>query len=195
YYMVFLVNEAGTPSQADTVRINARPMTRAYNGYGVFEDGSAVAGGGLDGNGYAFSSALLGTQLNWNGSSFAFGPANGPNIVSSAAVDLPQGRYAALNILATAVNGDQANQSFVVTYADGSQTTFKQGITDWYNTPKFQEAVAIAMPARLTSNGARDPKTFRVFGYSFALDPAKTVSRVTLPNNARVRVLGVEVKP
>ncbi|MEH6416195.1 galactose oxidase-like domain-containing protein [Pseudomonas sp. CGJS7] len=194
YYMLFLVNEAGTPSRADILRINARAMTRAYNGYGIFEEGAAVAAGGLDGSGYAYASGLLGKQLSWNGSTFVFGPANGPNTVSSATIELPAGKYSVLNVLAAAGGGDQAGQTFVVTYADGSQTSFKQGVTDWYNAPKFGEAVAITMPARLSSNGSRDSRPFRLFGYRFTLDSSKAVRSLTLPNNSKVRVLGVEPK-
>lgn len=190
-YMLFLIDRAGVPSHADILRIDARPMTRAYNVYAAYEDGARVQGGGLDGS-YAYVSGLLGKSVDWNGSRFVFGPANGPSAASNVTIRLPQEKYSALNMLASAVHGSQAAQSFVVNYTDGSQARFTQGVTDWYHPPQYGEQVAVSMAARLKADGSRDTNTVRVFGYNFKLDPAKTVRSVTLPANDRVRVLGVE---
>ena len=43
----------------------------------------------------------------------------------------------ALNLLGTAVNGNQPNQIFVVTYSDGSTTTFTQSVSDWATPQKY----------------------------------------------------------
>jgi disulfide oxidoreductase YuzD len=56
----------------------------------------------------------------------------GNNVVSAAGqtINLPAGSFSTLNFLATAVNGNQPNQKFVVTYTDGTTDTFTQGISD-----------------------------------------------------------------
>ena len=37
-----------------------------------------------------------------------------------------------MNLLATAVNGNQANQTFIVTYTDGTTSSFTQSVSDWF---------------------------------------------------------------
>ena len=51
------------------------------------------------------------------------------------------------------------------------------------------------MAYRLTSTGATDNRTFYLYGYSFALNSAKTVQSITLPNNRNVVVLAIDVVP
>jgi len=194
-YMVFLIDQAGVPSHADILRIEARPMTRAYNVYGLYKEGANVLGGGLDGSNNAYSSDLLGKSVDWNGSHFILGPANGPSAASNTTIRLTKGKYAKLNVLAAAVYGDQPSQTFVVNYVDGTIATFTQGVTDWYHSPHFKEPEAVSMPAHVKSDGSRNEGHFRLFGYQFALDPTKDVASLTLPANDKVRVLGVEGAP
>ena len=40
-------------------------------------------------------------------------------------------------------------------------------------------------------DGTKDSRTFDVYGYSFSLDATKTVSSITLPNDANVKLLSV----
>ena len=47
------------------------------------------------------------------------------------------------------------------------------------------------MPYRDLSNGTKDNRTFYVYGYSFSLNATKTVSSITLPNDANVKLLSV----
>ena len=46
------------------------------------------------------------------------------------------------------------------------------------------------MAYRDLSNGTKDNRTFYVYGYSFSLN-ATTVSSITLPNDANVKLLSV----
>src|ERR1035438_5847647 len=85
---------------------------------GIEAVGSAVPGGGLDTGGYAYSATLLGSSLTWSGASFTFGAAGTLNTVDSKTITLPAGSYVTLSLLATGVNGNQASQTFVVTYSD-----------------------------------------------------------------------------
>jgi hypothetical protein len=171
-------------------------LASADNVDGIANAGTAVPGSGMDGGGNAYAEALLGTSLTWAGSTFTFGGADTADAVSSTTITLPAGGYAALNILATGVEGNQVNQTFVVTYSDGSTSTFTQSLSDWFTPQSYTgETAVLQMPYRIYSNGTLDNEPFYLYGYSFALNSAKTVRSLTLPNNRDVVVLAVDLTP
>ncbi len=101
-----------------------------------------------------------------------------------------------MNLLATGVDGNQTNQTFVVTYTDGTTTSIVQSLSDWYTPQNYAgESIAAATAYRVTSSGGTDNRTFNVYGYSFAINSAKTVQSITLPNNANVIVLSLDLIP
>jgi hypothetical protein len=168
-------------------------LAGAFNQVGIVSDGSTFTGG-LDGGGSALSGNLLGTGRMSGGAFFNLGAVGGNNVVSAAGqtINLPAGSFSSLRFLATAVNGNQPNQTFTVTYTDGTTATFTQGISDWFTPQNFAgESDAVDMAYRDLSNGTKDNRTFHVYGYSFALNPAKTVKSITLPNNGNVKILAV----
>ena len=173
------------------------PLTSAYNVYGINSDYATFPStGGLDGNGYSYSSTLLGTSDSFGGTTYTFGPANGPSVITNATVTLPEGQYATLNLLGAGVNGPQMNQTFVVTYSDGSTSTFTQNLSDWAVSSSFSgETIASTMAYRDRYNGTENPGSYHVYGYSFALNSAKTVKSVKLPANANVVVLSMALVP
>jgi len=181
-------------SQGTTpVSVNLSPVA---NVVGIVADGSPVPGGGLDTVGYAYSATLLGTSLSWNGSTFTLGAAGFSDAVSSISIMLPAGSYSKVNLLAATVNGNQSNQSFVVTYTDGSSTSFTQSVSDWYTPQKYAgESQALKMAYRIAPSGAINNSIVYVYGYSFAINSAKTVKSITLPNNRHVVVLAVDLAP
>jgi hypothetical protein len=167
----------------------------AANVYGIFPDGTLPTHNGLDNDGYAYSANLLGGSVNAMGVTFVLGGASVADAASGSVVALPNRNYGTLKILATGVNGNQTGQSFVVTYTDGSTSTFNQSLSDWFTPQNYAgESTAVSMAYRLGPNGLRDSRTFRLYGYSFGLNSAKTVKSVTLPNNRNVVVLGVYVQ-
>jgi hypothetical protein len=164
-----------------------------FNQLGIVRDGSTFTGG-LDGHGTALSGNLLGTSRTWNGMNFTLGAVGGNNVVSAAGqtIALPPGNYTTLNFLATAVNGNQPNQTFVVTYTDGTTQTFTQGISDWFTPQNYAgESDAIDLGYRDLSGGGRDNRTFHVYGYSLSLIPGKTVQNIRLPSNGNVKILAM----
>ena len=172
------------------------PLTSYYNRIGIVTDGSTFTGGGLDGYGFAYSSNLLGTSDTFGGTTFTFGPANKSNVVSNATITLLAGQYATLNLVGTGVNGKQAAQTFVVTYSDGTTSTFTQSLSDWYTPSSFSgETIELAMAYRDRYNGTEADATFHVYGYSFALNSAKTVSSIKLPANTNVAILAMALVP
>lgn len=173
-------------------------LSPAYNLYGIYTDGSSYSTGGLDGVGYSYSANLLGTSRVYNDILLDFGPANDLNAIRSAGqvITLPAGQYSNLVLFATAVNGNQASQTFTITYTDGSTTNFTQSLSDWYTPQKYPgEQEGVAMPYRNFDNGTKDNRTFSLYQYRFALNKTKTVQSLTLPDNSDVAVLSATVVP
>ncbi|HVN44078.1 MAG TPA: chitobiase/beta-hexosaminidase C-terminal domain-containing protein, partial [Steroidobacteraceae bacterium] len=157
-------------------------------------NGASVPGGGLDGRGDAYSSSALGLPLTWNGNTYSFGAAGSADAVSNTTVPLPAGNFTAISLLGTAVGANQPNQVFTVNYSDGTSVSFTQSMSDWYTPQSYSgESRVLAVPYRITANGVLDTRTFYVYGYSFALNPAKTVTSLTLPKTRNVIVLAIDL--
>jgi hypothetical protein len=157
--------------------------------------GTAVPGGGL-GGGYAYDSSLLGSTLTWSGVTFDLGAPEVADAVTSSTVTIAAANtHSTLYLLGAAVYGNQAAQAFVVTYTDGTTTTFTQSVSDWGSPQSYAgESIALAMADRVQPSGTVDPHTYNLYGYSFALNPAKTVQSLKLPTNADVKVLAIALK-
>ncbi|HEV2969825.1 MAG TPA: protein-arginine deiminase family protein [Pirellulales bacterium] len=165
-----------------------------YNLTGIIHDGSTFTGG-LDGNGLALSDHYLTGTITWaGGASFNIGAVASNNVVQAAGQDLnvTLGQYSQLEILATAVGGSQAGATFTVNYTDGSSTQFMHGISNWTSGGAYGEPFLFTMPYVNKSDGTETTgSNYYVYGYSFTVDPTKTVSSITLPNNSQVMVLAV----
>ncbi len=171
-------------------------LTAVDNVLGIANSGSPVPGGGLDTEGYAYAAALLGTSLSWNGSTFTLGAAETSNAVSSKTIALPAGNDSTLHLLAAAVNGNQPNQTFLVTYTDGTTSSFTQSLSDWFTPQNYTgESQALKMASRIAPSGATSSGPVYLYGYSFATNSAKTVKSLTLPNNRNVVALAVDLAP
>lgn len=172
-------------------------LTSVYNITGIYTDGSTFDEiSSLDGGGFALPAEPVGATQEWDGVLFRLGPANAPDVVAGETVTLPSGKFGALKILATGVEGSQKSQTFTVAYADGTSSTFTQSLSDWYSSGSFGgESMAVAVPYRLTGDGETDDGTFHVFGYSFDLDSSKVVQSVALPRNRNVVVLAMTLVP
>jgi uncharacterized protein (TIGR03437 family) len=168
-----------------------------FNVSASYTDGTTFpASGGIDGIGNAYPASLLGGSQVWNGSTFTLGPPNAANAVTGQTIKLPGGSFTRIDMLATAVQGNQAAQKFIVDYTDGTSSTFTQGLSDWFTPQNYPgESVAVAMPYRVTSSGTKDSRTFNLYGYSFALSSGKTASSLVLPANASVVVFAVTMVP
>jgi hypothetical protein len=184
----YTISAAGTPVSVS--------LSASYNVVGMVNSGSPVTNGGLDGGGNAYAANLLGTSITWAGSTFVLGSAGVANAVSNATIALPQSTYSSVSLLATGVNGNRANQTFVVTYIDGTTTTITQGLSDWFTPQNYVgESKVSTMAYRITSSGATDNRNFLLYGYSFAINSAKTLKSITLPNNRNVVVLAIDLTP
>jgi hypothetical protein len=174
------------------------PLSSEFNINGIYTDGTTYTTGGLDGTGYSYSSNLLTTSRVLNKVLLDFGVANQPDVVSCTGqlVSLPSGQFSDLVLLATGVEGSQASQTFTVTYTDGTSSQFVQSFSDWFSPQKFPgEFEGVAMAYRNSDNGTKDKRTFNLYAYRFALNKAKVVQSVSLPNDAHVLVLAATLLP
>jgi Chitobiase/beta-hexosaminidase C-terminal domain len=171
-------------------------LVSSANVDGFVNNGSAVPNGGLDNDGYAYSATLVGPSLTWNGNTYLFGAAGIVDAVSNTTVPLPAGSYTSLSLLGTGVNANQTNQTFTVTYSDGSATNFTQSLSDWFTPQNYAgESKALTMAYRVNTNGSLDNRTFYLYGYSFPLNSAKTPVSLTLPKTRNVIVLAIDLTP
>jgi hypothetical protein len=173
-------------------------LSGSFNRMGIVDDGSTFSStGGIDGVGFALSEALVGASLTWNGMVFNLGAAGSNDVVCAAGqtIPVPQGRYTTLQMLALGVNGNQPNQTFTVTYTDGTTQTFTQSISDWATPQSFLgESKVLTMPYRDKFDGTMDSaKNYFIYGYSFGLFTTRTVQSITLPSDGNVEVLAMDV--
>src|SRR5208282_1511341 len=128
-------------------------LSSYYNIYGIATVGNPPRSGGFDNDSYAYNSATIGTSATYQGLVFTLGPVNAPDAVSSQTVAL-SGPYNQLYLLGAGVNGAQTNQTIVVTYTDGTTSTFTQSFSDWANPQGFTgETTLLAASNRIAPNG------------------------------------------
>jgi hypothetical protein len=166
------------------------------NVYALDNTGVAVGNGGLDTFDYAYSEVLLGNSVSWSGLTFSLGNAGVASALSNTTLSLPAGAYSSISLLATGVNGSQLSQAFVVTYTDGTSTTFTQSLSDWGGPQNYTgESQAVSMAYRIRPSGATQNGPWYLYGYTFALNAAKTVKSIALPANRDVVVMAIELTP
>jgi hypothetical protein len=165
-----------------------------YNVNAIYTNGSAFSStSGADGQGNAFSATLLGAAQAFNGTTFTYGPANAPDAFNNVTVALTPGSFSSLNILAYAINGGQASQTFQVNYTNGTFSTATQSISDWGIPQGYPgETKEVTMAYRNTSTGGETTFTSYVYGYTIPVTPGLTVESITLPANGNVIVLGIQ---
>ncbi len=182
-------------------QVNLAPF---YNATGVTADGTATpADGGVDGAGYTYSANLLndlgaGADIAVDSSRFHLGPANTPDVVYAAGqtIPLPDGVYNQLKVLGTGVGGNQAAQTFIVNYVDGSSQAVQQGFSDWFAGPGHaNESIAVEMTYRNGSDGAPAGGPLSLYLYTFGLQPLKPIKSITLPNNRDVVLFSITLAP
>ncbi len=172
-------------------------LSAVDNVHGIASNGTAPINGGWDNEGYAYSAALLGASITYGGSTYTFGAAGAADAVSNTTIPLPAGNYTTLSLLGSAANGNQTNQSFVVTYADGTTTKITQSLSNWWGPPQNYagESQVLNMTYLVKPTGATLSRAVYVYGYSFAINSAKTVKSLTLPANRNVIILALDMVP
>jgi hypothetical protein len=201
-YALTLTGNRGRVTHSSTLNLTviaptpgSSPVSLTYNRIGIYTDGRTFSGG-VDGGSYAFSANLLGSKAIWNNSVFNFGPANALDVLSCSGqiVTLPAGSYQSLLLLATGVNGVQTAKTFTVTYTDNTTSVFTQNLSDWASFQSYPgESIAVNTSYRNFGSGVEIGPTVNIYGYSFTLDPTKTVKTITLPNDANIEVFALSL--
>jgi hypothetical protein len=169
-------------------------LSSYYNVEAIATVGTAPLNGGFDTSSYAYNSALLGASATYAGLTFPFGPANAPDGVSGATIPVASASYTQLYLLGAAAYGPITNQSIVVTYTDGTTSTFTQSFSDWGAPQKYSGETQVAnMTNRINPDGTASTLygPWNVYGYTFNLTAGKTPASVKLPANRDVIFLGV----
>jgi hypothetical protein len=171
-------------------------LSSAFNRAAFYTDGTTFSGsGGANGGGGAYSANLLGSALNWAGCLFTMGAANANDTVdcSGQTITLPSGQFSSLQMLASAVDGTQTAQQFIVTYTDGTTSSFIQSLSDWTAPSSYLgETIVIATTYENTSGGTKNTVSgANVYGYSFGLNNTKTVKSIKLPDNGNVLIFAM----
>ena len=118
------------------------------------------------------------------------------NATTASTIPLPAGKYSAVKLLASGVNGSQAAQTFTLTYSDGTSASVTQSLSDWCAPQSFAgESEAVIMTYRDNSDGSRDTRPVMLYLYSFPVASGKTVSSITLPKNRNVVALAATMAP
>lgn len=172
--------------------IHDTKVSLPYNLRGI---GTAAGDANIDGVGDAFKSTL-GTSAFANYHSYQLGStqAGAKNVLqggSNVSVTLPNNAYQTLHILGAAVNGNQTNQPFIVTYTNNATLTQNISLSDWFaSSPQPYEHFAIAQDTRWGTS-ATQYGNMHLFDYTITLNSSQAVKSITLPNNSNVMVMAI----
>jgi len=186
-----------TPFVADPSRVTQVDLSGAFNAVGITADGASSAGN-LDGAGHSYSANQLGASLNIGTASFNFGVPGSNDAVKSTGqtISLPNASFTGLRLLGTAYGGEKSDP-FVINYTDGSSTSAYLNWDDWYSNHNDTGGTAAPFSYLNNSNGSKDTdvSTFYLYQNTIALDPARTVRSLTLPNDSSVAILAADLLP
>ena len=99
-----------------------------------------------------------------------------------------------LFLIGTAVQGGKTG-TFTMHYTDGSTSVVTQELSDWANDSSYPgEHVVRTMSYRNYSlNNGLQTLTMYAYGYSLPITPGKTLQSVTLPANADIKILSMDL--
>jgi len=181
------------PRDVPTVSGSSTDVALPFDGVGIVADG-ATFGSGFDGEGAAYSGALLQSPVVSHGVKFSLQAPGSKNILSSIGQSIAlSGTHKSVWLLAAAENGPYRNQELTVTYADGTTDKLHQNFSDWFQPESFPgEVIAATTAYRDMADGSRDNRAFNVYAYGFPLQ-AKEVKSITLPQESGIRILALEL--
>ncbi|WP_345566421.1 GH92 family glycosyl hydrolase [Nonomuraea rosea] len=161
--------------------------------------GDAKSQGNLDGKGWSFPAEQLpapGTQSTpgylipeTKGTTGNFHSLRGQRTY------LTPGRYQALDLLVTAVNGDQQTE-LTIAYADGTTSAAPLKVTDWASTaPRFGEEAAVTAGTRYNVNGTADGRKVTIWRVRVPADPAREAISFTSSAVPNVKIFALSGQP
>ncbi|WP_412538792.1 Tat pathway signal sequence domain protein [Longispora sp. K20-0274] len=177
---------AGTPVFVD--------LTAVYNRDGI-SDAVVPADGDLDNSGYTYpAEELPGAGLFTSGdTSFRF-PSSAPGakntvVPAGQKITVTPGAYRELHVLGAGVSGD-ASGTVTLHYGDGTTGSATLNLTDWGRSAAYGEQTAVVAGYRHGRTGDNSLRV-RIWHQDLAVDPARTLTAVTLPNSSRMRLVAL----
>lgn len=199
----FTLNGRQTRSADAATTVPYANPAAAFNNAGISAD-SDPATGKLDPGGYSLSATQLaavgytpGATVTANGLPYTWPdtrPGDPDNIAAAGQVIRVQGQGARLGLLGTGISSAHSG-TVTVTYTDGSTAAVAVDFPDWYsNAASGNSQLAVT-----TANWNRPPgdtlgnHAVSLYTTGGALDPAKTVATVTLPDDSGIHVFAISV--
>ncbi|SEP43474.1 glycoside hydrolase family 3 C-terminal domain-containing protein [Amycolatopsis saalfeldensis] len=185
-------SSAGSFGSSGGVKVPYPSVEAAYDNTGISND-NAPAAGAFDGSGLNYSAQALaaagfppGQTVTAGGIGFTWPRPNVPdNIVAGGQVLPVSGRGALLGFLGSSAFGSTSAPGTIV-YSDGSTQGYTLSFADWWAGGASPGTSIAATTPYLNSgpNSARQNQNVHVYLAWAALDPAKTVQYVILPDTA-----------
>jgi hypothetical protein len=107
-------------------------------------------------------------------------------------LELPKGNFSSMAILCTSTNSNKKEQ-LLVEYTDGTSQAIEFAVTDWCVTPKNGEIVVSKAPYRHIPEGVLIDAKPQVFYLNYALDAAKSVASLVLPDKPTLYILSLSL--
>lgn len=125
---------SGAPSPVEV------PLGSYFNAIGIYNDTTDRTGAGINGNGDAYSEqVILADPVGGvDNIPFQLGTADQMNVITGSSlvtIQLTPGSYSAFAFLGSAVNIDERNQPFTVTYTDGTISSVTQSLNHRLTAP------------------------------------------------------------
>ena len=215
---VTFTTASGSTQTLALIVLVAQPgsLLTTYNNSGISDDNGVT--GEFDTSGFSYSEQALaaaglvagqpvtvnGVQFTWPPSAPGF-PDNAIAADQQVTVNAPAGTQT-LGFLGAATNGPSKGVA-TLHYSDGSSSQYWLGLSDWTlnggsaSQPSFGNLVAAHMTYR-DCQGCTAPQAVgtNVFYTALPVDPAKTLTSITLPNgadqgNLHIFAIGTSVQP
>jgi len=159
-----------------------------YGNVGVSTD--TAYGGDFDGYGDSYSYQAL------RAVGYDIKPGVPDNVVAAGQAVSLSGVGSSLTFIGAASHRS-ASGGITVSYTDGSTTQSVLGFTDWTRNGgaspvSYGNVVVATMPYRNTG-GSQDHKTVYLYSATVAVDPGRTLSGVTLPEDPHIHIFSVAV--
>jgi hypothetical protein len=192
---------AGNPSLYAPFNAHNLAIDQVQVGLGAFDNAIGIGLDGnagpanLDGHGNSYSTSALSSSLEWNGATFALGPANVNDVIAAMGqtIALRAGPFSAIDLLGASVFGPQTG-TFVVTYTDGTSASVSLTLSDWTGsgTTAPGESIAAAMSYTDDPAGTFHQPAY-LYGYSIPIAQGKVVKSITLPVNGQIKILAIDL--
>ncbi|WP_422448703.1 glycoside hydrolase family 38 C-terminal domain-containing protein [Thermoanaerobacterium sp. DL9XJH110] len=203
FFTVTAVNPYGRSGLSNEMSVTPRKLVQTkvdltgyYNIDAMSYDENSKDGN-FDGIGWNYPAEYIPDEITYDGFGFAFGPKRDgeKNIIKCTGqnIILPGVNATNIRFLASATNATGGRWGeFKINYEDGSSETVNVSISDWCY-PRADDKVVIRIDHRHNASGDTQPAVY-VYMYNIAVDPAKQVESITLPNNDYIKIFAMTLE-